>query len=75
MDFYLRRLIRSTFMRVVIHVLVIITATTTTMISPFVNVFVVYALIAVVDSFADFRKLSLEKEERGDCDETEKRDA
>ncbi len=74
-DYYLRRIICGNFIRILIHIFVIITATTTTMISPFINIFVIYALIAVVDSFADFRKLSLEEEKRGDLDETEKRDA
>ena len=59
-DFYLRKSIKSKFVRVLIYF--------------FLNIFPLYVLIAIVDSFANFRKLTPIIIERGDSYETEKRE-
>lgn len=70
-DFYLRRGIKNTFFRILIHILVIVSASSISAILPVVNVFVIYALLAIIDSFLNFRKLSLDTDMRGEENETE----
>ena len=72
-DFYLRRIVRSTPIRVVIHIFVFLFSTVFSGVSPYVNLFIVYILLASVDAFANFRKIGKE-EEGGMTDETEKRE-
>lgn len=72
-DFYLRRALKSTPLRVVIHILVILFSAVFSGISPYVNLFVVYILLASVDAFANFRKIRKE-EEGGEPNEAEKRE-
>lgn len=73
-DFYLRRFVKSTLLRVILHIFVFVFSTAFSGVSPYVNVFTVYILLASVDAFADFRKTGRE-EEGGMPDETEEREA
>lgn len=61
LDFYMRRLIKNRFVRLIFHF----------MISG--NAFPVYILAAAVDAFANFRKLPVDNEMRGVTVETEER--
>lgn len=61
-DFYARRFIPFRLVRVIIHVIISL------------NAFPLYILAAVIDSFANFRKLPVTLGEKGgEADETEKR--
>ncbi len=62
-DFFARRFIPFTFIRVVFHVIISL------------NAFFIYIIIAFVDSFANFRKLPVIYKKRGEANETEERDA
>lgn len=74
LDYYVRGLIKNGVFRLIIHILILLSSSTVTMISPFINVFTVYAIAAVIDAFANFRKIGRDdnyvKEE---LDETEER--
>lgn len=72
-DFYLRGFVKSTLLRVVIHIFVFIFSTVFSGVSPYVNAFTAYILLASIDAFANFRKIS--KEEGGAEVETEERQA
>lgn len=72
-DFYLRKVVKNTFLRILIHIFVIMCGGMLSGISPFVNTFTLYAVIAAADSFADFRKIG-KKHKGGDKNEAEKRE-
>ncbi len=72
-DFYLRRTLKSTPIRAIIHIFVFLFATVFSGVSPYVNLFIVYILLASVDAFANFRKIGKE-EEGGDPSEAEERE-
>ncbi len=72
-DFYLRRIIKNTPIRVIIHIFVFLFSTVFSGVSPYVNLFIVYILLASVDAFANFRKIGKE-EEGGETDEAEERE-
>ena len=58
-DFYGRRFIKPTFVRVVLHIIILF------------NVFPLYIIAAIIDSFVNFRKLPVTYEKAGDKNEAE----
>lgn len=70
-EFYLRRAVKKTVLRIFIHIFIIVGTSSITAIFPFANIFLIYALIAVIDAFFNFRKLSLDIKLRGEVNETE----
>ncbi|MGN1098658.1 MAG: DUF2232 domain-containing protein [Clostridia bacterium] len=55
-DFLMRRKIKGTFARTMIHGAIFIGALLVGAVIPFFNIFVIYALAGIVDCFASFRK-------------------
>lgn len=70
-EFYLRRAVKKPFLRIAIHIFIIVGISSIAAVFPFVNIFLIYALIAVIDAFFNFRKLSLDMKMRGEVNETE----
>lgn len=62
-DFFARKFIPFTFIRIILHAIVSL------------NAFFIYIIIAFVDSFANFRKLPLIYKKRGEVNEAEKGNA
>lgn len=62
-DFFARKFIPLTFIRVILHGIVAL------------NAFLIYIIIAFVDSFANFRKLPVMYKKRGEVHETEEGNA
>lgn len=60
-DFYLRKVVKATFARVLIHFLIYSVFSLLVSINPFINIFIVYVLSACVDSFVDFRHIRKER--------------
>ena len=58
-DFYARKFIRFTFVRVILHIIIS------------VNVFPLYIIAAIADSFINFRKLPVTYEKAGDKNDAE----
>lgn len=54
-DFYMRRIIHGTVMRLIIHFLLYIFSAFMAGISPFINIFTVYVLLGIVASFVNIR--------------------
>ena len=63
LDFYLRRIVKNTILRVVVHFIIFMCASALTSISPFFNIAIVYAFIAMIDSFVNIRKIGQKKPE------------
>ncbi len=70
-DFYLRKIIKSTLLRIIIHFAIFTGFSLVTAVFPLINYFTVYIIIAVVDSFVNFRKASIKKAKEEIVNETE----
>lgn len=57
-DFFLRKAIKLTFLRIIIHFVIYSVFSVLVRINPFVNIFVLYVILASVDSFVDLRRFS-----------------
>lgn len=69
-DFYLRRIVKSSVLRVILHLAIIMSSSMFAAFSQYLNIFIVYALVGAVDVFADFRKLRIKDEKKEELDET-----
>lgn len=67
LDFYMRRFIKNTFLRIIIHVFLIVSTAVFMGVSPYLNLFVVYVLLALIDSFVKLRR-PLKREKGGEED-------
>lgn len=69
LDFYARGIIKNSVIRFIIHILIIMTSSTITAISPFINLFTIYALVAALDAFINLRKIGKEDYVKEELDE------
>lgn len=60
-DFFLRKAIKPAFLRVIIHFVIYSVFSVLVRINPFVNIFVLYVILASVDSFVDLRRFFKER--------------
>ena len=73
LDYYLRSSIKWKFARVMTHGVIILFSSSFLNFSPYINIMTVYILLAIADSFFDFRKI---RKRRTECEtETEKRES
>ena len=62
LDFYLKKAIKSNPLRFLIHLGIYFISMLIAPIAPVFNIFILYFLVAVVDSFANFRRICNERE-------------
>ncbi len=70
-DFYLRRIVKGKVSRIFIQMILFFVSLVAGLVVPFANYFTVCLLIAVIDSFFDFRKISADKTKKETLNETE----
>lgn len=69
-DYFLRKKIRKSVPRVILHILIIMFFSPVAQASPFINLFTAYALLGIIDSFARFRKVERSEYVKEELDET-----
>ena len=73
MEFFIRKKIKSIFGRFIIHAILYMFSLTFAGANPFVNIFTIYTVLAMIDSFVDFRSKDQKKNQqnRREANETQ----
>ncbi len=63
-EFYLRQAVQSKVLRVILHVCIVMFSSNVVLFNGYVNIATIYAILAAVDTFFDFRKIKKRRELR-----------
>ena len=72
-EFFLKKKIKSFFGRLIIHTVLYMFSLSVAGVSPFINIFTIYTVLAMIDSFVDIRRRTLKgnQKNRREADETQ----